>query len=406
MNYQETVNWMFKQLPMYQNQGKSAYKTDLTNTIDLAKHLKHPENKFKSIHVAGTNGKGSCSHMLASILQEAGYKVGLYTSPHLKDFRERIKINGQPITKQFVIGFIKRNSSFFRKQRLSFFEMTVGMAFEYFAKKKVDIAIIEVGLGGRLDSTNIITPELSLITNIGFDHMEFLGNTYEKIAKEKAGIIKSNVPVVIGETQKETKGVFNEIANANNAEIYFADQEHNLNYQSDLLGSYQAKNIKSVVKAIQVLRDHSVFNVKDHSIEQGLLKVVQNTGLLGRWQVLQKSPTIICDTAHNKEGLNYVIDQLNTLSFSSLHIVFGVVNDKDLSSIIPLMPKEATYYFCRPNVSRGMDSKILKEKFEKAGFMGHAYSDVNEALVSAKNAANSDDLIYVGGSTFVVAEVV
>lgn len=406
MNYQETVNWMFKQLPMYQNQGKSAYKTDLTNTIDLAKHLKHPENKFKSIHVAGTNGKGSCSHMLASILQEAGYKVGLYTSPHLKDFRERIKINGQPITKQFVIGFIKRNSSFFRKQRLSFFEMTVGMAFEYFAKKKVDIAIIEVGLGGRLDSTNIITPEVSLITNIGFDHMEFLGNTYEKIAKEKAGIIKSNVPVVIGETQKETKGVFNEIANANNAEIYFADQEHNLNYQSDLLGSYQVKNIKSVVKAIQVLRDHSVFNVKDDSIERGLLKVVQNTGLLGRWQVLQKSPTIICDTAHNKEGLNYVIDQLNTLSFSSLHIVFGVVNDKDLSSIIPLMPKEATYYFCRPNVSRGMDSKILKEKFEKAGFMGHAYSDVNEALISAKNAANSDDLIYVGGSTFVVAEVV
>ncbi len=406
MNYQETVNWMFKQLPMYQNQGKSAYKTDLTNTIDLAKHLKHPENKFKSIHVAGTNGKGSCSHMLASILQEAGYKVGLYTSPHLKDFRERIKINGQPITKQFVIGFIKRNSSFFRKQRLSFFEMTVGMAFEYFAKKKVDIAIIEVGLGGRLDSTNIITPEVSLITNIGFDHMEFLGNTYEKIAKEKAGIIKSNVPVVIGETQKETKGVFNEIANANNAEIYFADQEHNLNYQSDLLGSYQVKNIKSVVKTIKVLRDQGLFDIKDEYIERGLLKVVQNTGLLGRWQVLQKSPTIICDTAHNKEGLNYVIDQLNTLSFSSLHIVFGVVNDKDLNSIIPLMPTEATYYFCKPNVPRGMDSKILKEKFENAGFIGQAYGDVNKALISAKNAANPDDLIYVGGSTFVVAEVV
>ncbi len=406
MNYQETVNWMFKQLPMYQNQGKTAYKTDLTNTIDLAKHLKHPENKFKSIHVAGTNGKGSCSHMLASILQEAGYKVGLYTSPHLKDFRERVKINGQPITKQYVIGFIKRNRSFFRSQQLSFFEMTVGMAFEYFAKQKVDIAIIEVGLGGRLDSTNIITPEVSLITNIGFDHMEFLGNTYEKIAKEKAGIIKSNVPVVIGETQKETKRVFNEIANANNAEIYFADQEHNLNYQSDLLGSYQVKNIKSVVKTIKVLRDQGLFDIKDEYIERGLLKVVQNTGLLGRWQVLQKSPTIICDTAHNKEGLNYVIDQLKTLSFSSLHIVFGVVNDKDLNSIIPLMPTEATYYFCKPNVPRGMDSKILKEKFENAGFIGQAYGDVNKALISAKNAANPDDLIYVGGSTFVVAEVV
>lgn len=406
MNYQETVNWMFTQLPMYQKQGKTAYKTDLTNTIKLAEHLKHPERKFRSIHVAGTNGKGSCSHMLASILQEAGYKVGLYTSPHLKDFRERIKINGQKISKQYVIGFIKRNTSFFSSQQLSFFEMTVGMAFEYFARKRVDIAIIEVGLGGRLDSTNIITPEVSLITNIGFDHMSFLGNTLGKIAVEKAGIIKPNVPVVIGETHKKTKDVFIEIANKRNSQIYFADQAIDIKYQSDLKGFYQRKNIKSVVKTIHVLRQQNNFKVNSESIKKGLLNVVKNTGLLGRWQVLHESPMIICDTAHNKEGLVYVIKQLETISYRSLHIVFGMVNDKDLNSIIPLMPQEATYYFCRPNVQRGMDSNILKEKFKDAGISGQAYGSVNAALTAAKTAANTEDLIYIGGSTFVVAEVV
>lgn len=406
MNYQETVNWMFKQLPMYQNQGKSAYKTDLSNTIALANHLNNPETKFKSIHVAGTNGKGSCSHMLASILQEAGYKVGLYTSPHLKDFRERIKINGKEISKQYVIGFIKRHMSFIRSHQLSFFEMTVGMAFEYFAKKKVDIAIIEVGLGGRLDSTNIITPEVSLIINIGFDHMEFLGDTYEKIATEKAGIIKPNVPVIIGETQQETKAVFIETASKNNAAISFADKEQSLVYQSDLRGSYQIKNISSVVQTIHVLRDQGNFKISDESIEHGLLRVVKNTGLLGRWQVLQESPFIICDTAHNKEGLTYIIDQLKTVPYRRLHIVFGVVNDKDLNTILPLMPKEAIYYFCKPNVPRGMPVDSLKQNFMDAGYKGESFKNVNRALEAAKTSANTEDLIYVGGSTFVVAEVV
>lgn len=406
MNYKETIDWMFKQLPMYQNQGKSAYKTDLSNTVTLANHLNNPEQSFKSIHVAGTNGKGSCSHMLSSILQEAGYTVGLYTSPHLKDFRERIKINGQEITKRFVIDFIKRNTSFFKSHQLSFFEMTVGMAFEYFAKNRVDIAIIEVGLGGRLDSTNIITPEVSLITNIGFDHMEFLGNTYEKIAREKAGIIKPNVPVVIGETQHETKNVFTEVALNNNSEIYFADKEIDQKYESDLLGDYQRRNVKSVVKTIEVLSDLGVFDVKTASIKKGLLNVIGNTGLLGRWQVLQESPSIICDTAHNKEGLKYIMDQLKTLSYQNLHIVFGVVNDKDLNTILPLMPKKAFYYFCKPNVPRGMPVESLKHTFDNSGYCGRGFNTVNEALEAAKDASTEKDLIYVGGSTFVVAEVV
>lgn len=397
---------MFQQLPMYQNQGKSAYKTDLSNTITLANHLNNPQYAFKSIHVAGTNGKGSCSHMLASILQEAGYSVGLYTSPHLKDFRERIKINGKEISKQYVIRFIERNKSFFEARQLSFFEMTVGMAFEYFAKKKVDIAIIEVGLGGRLDSTNIVTPEVSLITNIGFDHTEFLGDTYAQIASEKAGIIKPEVPVVIGETQKETKEVFINVASRNNSEIYFADESHNTEYKSDLKGNYQIKNISSVVKTVQVLRSLGTFEISDQVIESGLLKVVENTGLLGRWQVLQESPTIICDTAHNKEGLRYTIDQLKKMSFRNLHIVFGVVNDKDLNSIIPLMPKRAKYYFCKPNVPRGMAANDLKQSYVNEGYEGNSFKSVKEALDTAITAANSNDLIYVGGSTFVVAEVV
>ncbi|WP_047547946.1 bifunctional folylpolyglutamate synthase/dihydrofolate synthase [Psychroserpens sp. Hel_I_66] len=405
MNYQDTVNWMFKQLPMYQNQGKSAFKKDLSNTILLANHLENPEHKFKSIHVAGTNGKGSTSHMLASVLQEAGYKVGLYTSPHLKDFRERIKINGKEVSKQFVIGFIKRNTSFLENQQLSFFEMTVGMAFDYFAKQKVDIAVIEVGLGGRLDSTNIITPEVSVITNIGFDHTQFLGNTYEAIAKEKAGIIKPKIPIVIGETQEETKTVFEETAKNNNSKIYFADQLINDNYSSDLKGSYQKHNKKAVVQTLRVLRDLD-FNISEENIITGLQNVVKNTGLKGRWQLLQKEPKVICDTAHNKEGLKYVFEQLQRENYSALHIVFGVVNDKDVSTILPLMPKDAAYYFCKPNVPRGLDTDILKQQFLDFGIKGESYSSVNMALNSAKSNASSDDLIYVGGSTFVVAEIV
>jgi dihydrofolate synthase/folylpolyglutamate synthase len=405
MTYQETVNWMFKQLPIFQNQGKSAYKSDLTNTIELAEHLKNPEHNFKSIHVAGTNGKGSVSHMLASIFQEAGYKTGLYTSPHLKDFRERIKINGEFVSETFVVDFISANKPFFESHQLSFFEMTVGMAFDYFSKEKVDVAIIEVGLGGRLDSTNIINPLLSVITNIGFDHMQFLGNTLDKIAFEKAGIIKPNIPVVIGETHPETKPVFFEVAKKNNSDISFADQEVDKTFESDLKGNYQIHNIKTVLQALKKIpKGH--FKISDEHIKSGLLNVVKNTGLHGRWEILQHQPKIICDTAHNKEGLTYVMEQLKDENYQNLHIVFGVVNDKDLNSILPLMPKHATYYFCKPNIERGLNAEILKQTFNDYGFKGDSFLSVNKALMEAKKNAQFNDLIYVGGSTFVVAEII
>jgi dihydrofolate synthase/folylpolyglutamate synthase len=406
MNYQETVNWMFKQLPMYQNQGKSAYKVDLSNTHLLAKQLLHPEQHIKSIHVAGTNGKGSTSHMLASVLQEAGYKVGLYTSPHLKDFRERIKINGKEVSKQFVIRFIKQNLSFFKAYQLSFFEMTVGMAFDYFKKQNVDIAIIEVGLGGRLDSTNIITPEISVITNIGFDHIQFLGNTYQAIASEKAGIIKPNVPVVIGETQADTKDVFINTAKNKGSDIYFADQLVTQNLESDLKGSYQKHNIKTVVQTISILNFQNNFLVSDAQLNKGLQNVVQNTGLKGRWQLLQERPKVICDTAHNKEGLAYIVKQLEEEQFNKLHVVFGVVNDKNLDLIVPLLPKNAFYYFCKPDIPRGMEVIQLKNKFSEYGLQGYSYNSVNEALNCALQNSKAEDLIYVGGSTFVVAEII
>ncbi len=405
MTYQDTLNWMFSQLPMYQNQGKIAFKKDLSNTLKLANHLNHPEDKFKSIHVAGTNGKGSTSHMLASILQEAGCKVGLYTSPHLKDFRERIKINGKVVSKQFVIGFINRNKAFFEENQLSFFEMTVGMAFDYFSKQDIDIAVIEVGMGGRLDSTNIITPEVSVITNIGLDHMQFLGDTLEAIAFEKGGIIKPNIPVVIGETQKETVPVFTDLANKNDAKIVFADKNIEQIYKSDLIGSYQSKNIKTVIQSIKILQTKGYKISKKH-IEVGLLNVVKNTGLLGRWQVLNRNPKVVCDTGHNKEGLTYVMHQLSEESYESLHIVFGVVNDKDLNSIIDLLPIEATYYFCKPNILRGLDTDKLKEIFNQYGLKGEAYISVNEAYKTALAHAKTDDLIFIGGSTFVVAEII
>ncbi|WP_295986749.1 folylpolyglutamate synthase/dihydrofolate synthase family protein [uncultured Algibacter sp.] len=405
MTYQDTLNWMFSQLPMYQRQGKTAFKKDLSNTLKLAEHLNNPENKFKSVHVAGTNGKGSTSHILASVLQEAGYKVGLYTSPHLKDFRERIKINGQEVSKHFVIGFIKRNKDFFEANKLSFFEMTVGMAFDYFAKQNIDIAVVEVGLGGRLDSTNIVTPEVSIITNIGLDHTQFLGDTLEAIAFEKGGIIKPNIPVVIGETQKETAPVFKSLAKSCDSEILFADQLVSEVYKSDLIGSYQSKNIKTVVQTVKQLQGKG-FKISKKNIKQGLLKVVKNTGLLGRWQILKERPKVVCDTGHNREGLIYVMQQLSNETFESLHIVFGVVNDKDLRYILDLLPKKATYYFCKPNIPRGLDAEELQQTFSSYKLKGRAYKSVNEAYNSALNNARKDDFIYVGGSTFVVAEII
>lgn len=405
MNYIDTVNWMFNQLPMYQKKGKTAYKEDLSNTLLLTNHLKHPETKFKSIHVAGTNGKGSTSHMLASIFQEAGYTVGLYTSPHLKDFRERIKIDGKQVSKQFVIQFIKQNKAFFENNSLSFFEMTVGMAFDYFVKKKVDIAIVEVGLGGRLDSTNVLTPEVSVITNIGLDHMQFLGTTLKEIALEKGGIIKPDISVVIGETQTETEPIFRSIAIKNEASIYFADQLIEKEYPSDLQGAYQKHNIKTAIQTIYEAQKRG-FKISDSNIKDGLLSVIKNTKLNGRWQILQEEPKIICDTAHNKEGLNYTMKQLNEETFNKLHLVIGVVNDKSLNTIIDLFPKDAIYYFCKPAILRGLDASVLKHQFENKNRVGKAYDSVNEALNSAKNTADKTDVIYIGGSTFVVAEII
>lgn len=405
MNYQETINWMFNQLPMYQLQGASAYKKDLTNVHLLVNHLDNPQKKLKCIHVAGTNGKGSTSHMLASILQEAGYKVGLYTSPHLKDFRERIKINGVEISENFVCEFINKNKSFFEANDMSFFEMTVGLAFEYFTKEKVDITIIEVGMGGRLDATNIITPLVSVITNIGLDHTQFLGNTLEAIAFEKAGIIKPKIPVVIGEYTPETKPVFLAKAKENNSEIYFASELISENYSSDLIGDYQIHNKKTVVETISILNSQEAFKVSKDTIKSGLLNVVKNTGLEGRWQQLDEFPKIICDTAHNKNGLEIVMKQIQKEKFDNLHIVLGVVNDKDLDEILPLFPKNAIYYFCKPNIPRGLETSILQEKAQKYHLLGTVYNSVSEAYTHSKKNSTKNDFIFIGGSTFVVAEL-
>ncbi len=404
MTYQDTLDWMFSQLPMYQNQGKTAFKKDLTNSILFSRHLNSPEQKFKSVHVAGTNGKGSTSHMIASILQESGYKVGLYTSPHLKDFRERIKINGQPISEGEVVDFIADNKLFFDKNNLSFFEMTVGLAFHSFAKHTIDIAIIEVGLGGRLDSTNIITPLVSVITNIGFDHTQMLGNTLTEIAFEKAGIIKYEVPVVIGEYQEEIHSIFYQKTIETHSNLFLADKNIKENYVSDLKGSYQLKNIKTAVQTIKVLQES--LSISDKNISNGLQNVVKNTGLLGRWQLLNETPLTICDTAHNKEGLTYVMEQVQVQLFEKLHIVLGVVNDKNLDSILPLFPKKATYYFCKPDIPRGLDASILKKKSAEYNLNGKEYSSVNIAFENAKKNASDKDLIFIGGSTFVVAEIV
>lgn len=404
IKYSETIAWLFAQLPMYQRVGQSAYKANLDNTYALSEHLYKPERHFKSIHVAGTNGKGSTSHMLASVLQEAGYKVGLYTSPHLKDFRERIKINGAPIPKRWVSNFVSNHKDFFEKHELSFFEMTVGLAFDYFRSEKVDIAVIEVGMGGRLDSTNIISPEISIITNIGLDHTQFLGTTLEEIAVEKGGIIKEGVPVVIGETTAETRVVFSKLANELNASIYFAEDGVVPKLKSDLNGLYQEANKKTVLTALRVIQQLG-WKFSEAVIERGLLNVVANTGLMGRWQLLQLTPTVICDTAHNREGLAIVLEQLKSKQYDSLHIVMGVVNDKNLESVLPLFPKDALYYFCKPKVPRGLPSTDLAGASAKYQLQGKSYSSVKSAYRSALQKAAKSDLIFVGGSTFVVAEV-
>ncbi|MCL2413311.1 MAG: bifunctional folylpolyglutamate synthase/dihydrofolate synthase [Bacteroidales bacterium] len=404
--YQLTIDYLFSQLPMYQRIGASAYKPNLDNTKKLLAELDNPETKFKSIHVAGTNGKGSTSHMLASIFQTAGYKTGLYTSPHLKDFRERIKINGVCIPEENVVDFVEKNRVFFEEIKPSFFEMTVALAFDYFAKEHVDIAIVEVGMGGRLDSTNVITPLLSVITNISMDHMEFLGNTLEKIATEKAGIIKPKIPVVIGETNEKTAPVFLEIAQQNHSEISFADQHVFLeNVKCDLIGIYQKKNIQTVLATIFSVKNQFP-NLSEATIREGLANVVKNTGLLGRWQIIGEKPLIICDTGHNEDGIKQILQQLSQTPYRRLHMVFGMVNDKDITKILSLLPKDATYYFCKPNLPRGLNEKDLQQQAQKFNLHGGAFSTVSKALQAAKKSADSDDLIFVGGSTFVVAEVV
>lgn len=388
---------------MFQTQGKTALNNKLDNILAFTSVLGNPQTKFKSLHIAGTNGKGSSSSMLASILQEAGYKVGLYTSPHLKDFRERIKINGKEIPEDYVVSFIAKNKPFLEEYHLSFFEMTVGMAFSYFENEKVDIAVIEVGLGGRFDSTNIITPEVSLITNISKDHTDILGDTLPKIAFEKAGIIKRNVPVVISEYQEETAPVFTAKAKEMNAPIIFANHIET-SLRTDLQGAYQEKNIKGVI-AVTELLIHQGWDITPENIAQGLLHVVHNTNLKGRWQTLGSYPTIVCDTGHNVGGLTYVMEQLKKQTYTHLHIVVGFVKEKDVNSVLELFPKEATYYFCSPAIARGLNVDTLKKIATTKGLQGERYSSVAEALNAAKAQALPTDFIFVGGSTFVVAEV-
>lgn len=403
--YHETVEWMFAQLPMFQRIGVAAFQKDLTNTLKIAAYLNNPHHNFKTVHVGGTNGKGSTSSLIASVLQQAGYKVGLYTSPHLVDFRERIRINGEEISKDFVVDFIEQNKSFLEDNKLSFFEMTVGMAFQYFSDQKVDVAIIEVGLGGRLDSTNIITPLLSVITNIGWDHMNLLGNSLEEIAYEKAGIIKDNIPVVIGEFTFETKKVFEKEAKLKKAPIYFASMIDDIpDLESDLKGNYQVHNKKAAYQALQLLKNN--FLISNDDIQKGYLNVEKNTGLKGRWTVLSEKPLIVADTAHNKNGLEVVMNQVHQQKFDKLYIVFGVVNDKDIESILPYLPKNAEYFLAKPKVPRGLDADILKNKLTEHGFNAIVFSSIPEALNQAKEKATDKDMIYIGGSTFVVAEVI
>ena len=395
---------MFNKLPMYQNIGDSAYKKDLSNIILICEHLNNPHNNFKSIHIGGTNGKGSCSHMLSSILQEANYKVGLYTSPHLVDFRERIKINGDMISKDYVLKFMHENFDFFESNNLSFFEMTVGLAFDYFSKNKVDIAIIEVGMGGRLDSTNIINPILSIITNISLDHTRFLGSNIFDIAKEKAGIIKDNIPVVIGQTQQEISPIFTDIAKSKNSEIIFADHSIYDTYDCDLKGDYQKKNIITVLKSTEILK-HLDYKINDSHIKTGLSNVSNNTGLQGRWQVIQREPMIICDTAHNEAALREVISQLIDMEYSDLHFIIGFSNDKNLKKISKIFPEDSKYYFVQSKVGRARDAKEVRDIFKLNNRYGDYYKSIENTIKYVKGVSKENDIIFIGGSTFVVSEI-
>jgi dihydrofolate synthase / folylpolyglutamate synthase len=428
MNYKEVLDYLNSQLPMFHRIGKAAYKANLDNTYALDEYFNHPHKKFKTIHVAGTNGKGSVSHFLASILQTAGYKTGLYTSPHLKDYRERIKINGIDIPENYVISFIEKHKPFFAKIQPSFFEMTVALAFDYFASEKVDIAVIEVGLGGRLDSTNIIKPLISVITNISLDHTDLLGDTLEKIAAEKAGIIKKDVPVVIGENHKKTRHVFIQKAEEVDSPIYLADYTYSANssyFTSDhkqsfnilknnkicfenlktgLLGNYQQKNIVTVIQAIEVLRSKNI-KIKDEDIFSGVLNVIPNTNFKGRWQIINDRPLTICDTGHNENGMEYIVRQISGTHYNRLHIIFGVVSDKNIDGILKQLPKDAIYYFTKANIPRALDEKSLSKQAENFRLKGETHATVADAFKNAKKNALPDDMIFIGGSTFVVAEI-
>ncbi len=428
MNYQETLKYLFGKLPMYQRQGKAAFKKNLDNITALCNHSDNPHQKFKSIHIGGTNGKGSVSHILASILQTAGYKTGLYTSPHLKDFRERIKINGEMISEEEVINYVEKNKSFFEKLQPSFFEMTVALAFEYFAEQKIDIAIIEVGLGGRLDSTNIINPVVSVITNISYDHTQFLGESLEEIAQEKAGIIKEKTPVVIGEYQEEVAEIFINSAKKNDSPIYFSDKEYSADYETlsidykqilnikkngkiifpelktDLIGNYQKKNIICALKTIDILSDS--FPTTKEDICRGILSVTKITKFKGRWQILGYNPLIIADTGHNEAGIKNVINQIKKTPYKKLHFIFGTVNDKKLDTILNLLPKNAEYYFTKAQIPRALNEILLQEKAKEFNLKGQSFNTVGEAFENAKIKAEKEDLIFIGGSTFIAAEVV
>lgn len=431
MTYQETLSYILKQLPMFQRIGKAAYRTGLDNTYKLDEYFRSPHRFFKTIHVAGTNGKGSVSHMIASILQEAGYKTGLYTSPHLIDFRERIRVNGMMITKRFISGFINTHKYFFETFDPSFFEISVFMAFEYFKTCKVEIAVVEVGLGGRLDATNIITPEISVITNIGKDHTEILGDSLEKIAAEKAGIIKKNVPVVIGESQVETLPVFRSFCDRLDAPMIIADKLYSVGYsvkpadeyqvfnvqrndeiyysniKCGLLGNYQSKNIMTVLTAIEELTKHPderQLSITEKNIYDGLKNVTTNTGLEGRWQIIRKNPLVICDTAHNTEGIRVILQQVNETAYDHLHLIVGFVNDKDVRGIMQYLPIKAEYYFVRLSVPRTMDEKELYSVAEEFGLRGTAYEGIKSAYTTAMKKAGKDDLIFITGSNFLVAD--
>lgn len=423
MTYAETLDFMYSHLPMYQRIGAPAFKKNLDNTLAFCAHIGNPERSIPMLHVAGTNGKGSSSHTLAAILQAAGYKTGLYTSPHLKDFSERIRVNGVPIDPESVRTFIAKHRDFILALKPSFFEMTVAMSFDYFARQQVDIAVIEVGLGGRLDSTNVITPLLSLITNIGWDHMDMLGDTLPKIAAEKAGIIKPGVPVVISEEQPEVRDVFVQKATETASSIFFASRRYEAQpgeaagaydllrdgkpwltgVQPELKGIYQRQNLPGVLQTIELLP--KAWPVPETAIRQGIEQVVQLTGLKGRWQKLADTPATYCDVGHNEDGIRTVLEQLATMRYRQLHIVLGMVKEKDIRKILRMLPKDAQYYFCQPAIPRGLDVSQLGAQAQEEGLRGGMHASVEAAIAAAQAAAAPDDLIYIGGSTFVVAEI-